>query len=182
MKKRNTLTIAAATFALVAGAPALGLAQSGQAGQEHEGHAAQAQMPPKAAQAQGTQGEKLQVKKEGDISYVSGGVGDESQERMEKMSGDYNLKVTLAAPDGDYTGGANLTIRDQSGKEILQTETHGPLFLAKLPAGKYTVSAAEEGRESVKKTVQVSSAADPARVLFHMGKTGGGSSGASANR
>jgi hypothetical protein len=48
--------------------------------------------------------------------------------------------------DGKYLGGAEVTIKDNMGKEVLDAATDGPLFFAKLPVGSYTVQATTMGQ------------------------------------
>jgi hypothetical protein len=48
-------------------------------------------------------GEALQVQRQGSIAYVSGGVSLEERERLTRLSDNFNLKVTLAIQEGNYT-------------------------------------------------------------------------------
>lgn len=95
------------------------------------------------------------IGQQGDVSYVSGGVGDEEQKRLEEMARDFNLEVTFAGRSGAYGGGSRVEIRDQAGKTLIDAESRGPLFYAKLPPGSYTVSASGAGAGGQKKTVQI---------------------------
>ena len=97
----------------------------------------------------------LQVKSFGNIPYVSGGVGSEERARLNAMSHDENLRLSFALPDGEYLGGAEVKIEDNKSQEILEAEADGPLFFAKLPAGKYTVQATTMGR-TLTRTVNIS--------------------------
>jgi hypothetical protein len=98
--------------------------------------------------------EPLQVVKQGNVSYVSGGIGDQSQSRMSSLARDFNLELTLADRQGDYLGGADVAVHDASGRSVLHTESQGPLFLARLTPGKYTVTVSEAGHEQ-KRSVAV---------------------------
>lgn len=97
----------------------------------------------------------LEVKKQGEISYVSGGAGDEEQKTLEQHAKEFNLKVTFASPSGQYGGASRLEIRDQSNNTVLDTRSDGPLFYAKLPPGKYTIAAMDGAGAAQKKTVQL---------------------------
>lgn len=79
------------------------------------------------------------------IRYMSGGVGLDSREALQAKAGDYNLMVILAVADGHYLGGAALTIRDRTGKTVLDIEAQGPWTLTKLAPGTYTVDAKAGG-------------------------------------
>lgn len=96
-----------------------------------------------------------EVTKQGQIAYVSGGVGDEEQKRLEESARDFNLKITFAGASGAYGGGSRVEVRDKAGSTVIDAESRGPLFYAKLPPGSYTVSAAGAGASGQKKTVQI---------------------------
>lgn len=96
----------------------------------------------------------LQVKNQQGLSYVSGGFGVEERERLAVMGKDDNLVLSFALRDGEYLGGAEVSIKDQTGKEILSTSADGPLFYAKLPTGVYKVDATVMGK-TIEQTVHV---------------------------
>jgi hypothetical protein len=85
------------------------------------------------------------VRQSNGIPYLSGGVGLDSREALQAKAGDYNLMVILAVADGHYLGGAALTIRDRTGKTVLDIEAQGPWTLTKLAPGAYTVDAKTGG-------------------------------------
>jgi hypothetical protein len=100
-------------------------------------------------------GAGLEIREQNDISFVSGGVGDEQQDVLDAAVGRFNLKVTLAGTDGKYLGGSTIRIEDQSGNTMLDTQATGPLFLAKLPQGHYTVHARAAGKSAITRKVNV---------------------------
>jgi hypothetical protein len=81
------------------------------------------------------------VQRAGDIPYVSGGVGAESMDRLNRVVGDFNLKLVFAAKSGSYLNDVRVAISDGKGKELLSKTSQGPWFLVKLPAGKYRIVA-----------------------------------------
>ena len=81
------------------------------------------------------------VKQSGDISYVSGGVGDESLERVGALEMGFNVKLVFALQNGEYLSVVKVVIADAVGKPLLEPVAEGPVFLAKLPAGRYEVRA-----------------------------------------
>lgn len=85
----------------------------------------------------------------GNISYVSGGIGEDSRLRMASLSqgAGFNLKVVFALQDGEYLSGVDIRIVDRSGKQVLQATTEGPILLVRLPAGSYDFFASVGGRE-----------------------------------
>ena len=81
----------------------------------------------------------------GNISYVSGGVGEDSRERLKAFATAFNLKLLLARKSGEYLGDVEIVISDAKGAEILKATSEGPIFMANLPAGSYEVAATTEG-------------------------------------
>jgi hypothetical protein len=81
----------------------------------------------------------------GDVSYVSGGVGEESREQLKAFAAAFNLKLLLAHKSGEYIGDVQIVLVDAKGKEILKAVAEGPIFMANLPAGRYEVIATTEG-------------------------------------
>jgi hypothetical protein len=81
----------------------------------------------------------------GDVSYVSGGVGEESREQLKAFAAAFNLKLLLAHKSGEYIGDVQIVLVDGKGKEILKAVAEGPIFMANLPAGRYEVIATTEG-------------------------------------
>lgn len=82
-----------------------------------------------------------QVKSYNGIPYVSGGIGIEERESVWALGKEDNLVLSFALQNKEYLGGAKVLIKDGKGKKVLQAESDGPLFFAKLPAGNYTVEA-----------------------------------------
>ena len=86
-----------------------------------------------------------QIKQENGISFVSGGVGREEAEALDR-SREFNLKLTMAAPNGEFVVPSVLRIDDRHGATVLDTRPDGPVFLAKLPPGDYVIHATAEGQ------------------------------------
>ena len=91
-------------------------------------------------------GETEKVIMVGNISYVSGGIGEESRERLKAFSAAFNLKLVLAMKTGEYIGDVQVSIAEKGGKELVQAVAEGPVFMANLPAGSYVVTATAEGQ------------------------------------
>jgi hypothetical protein len=87
------------------------------------------------------------VKGDGSVPYVSGGVGDDERQQMEKMAADYPLQLLFATKGSpnEFLAGVTVQIKDKDGKLVLDTVSKGPYLLAKMPAGKYSVSADNDG-------------------------------------
>jgi hypothetical protein len=86
------------------------------------------------------------VHNNGGISYVSGGVGTASSDRLNLLAKDFNVKLVFALKSGDYVSGVDVKIADASGKTLVDTKSEGPFFLTRLPAGTFKVGATFEGK------------------------------------
>src|SRR5688572_28041826 len=85
------------------------------------------------------------------IEYVSGGVGIDAQDRINVRARDFNLKLVFTFNDGTYIAYVGVAVQDAKGRTVVQDTAEGPFFLAKLPAGQYTVAATYEGRTVTRK-------------------------------
>jgi hypothetical protein len=86
------------------------------------------------------------AKSAGGVSYVSGGVGTTSIERLNALSADFNLKLVFALKSGDYVDGVQVGIADAAGKALVEAKSEGPWFLTKLPAGNFQITATFAGK------------------------------------
>lgn len=93
----------------------------------------------------------------GGVSYVSGGVGTNSIDRLTALAGDFNLKLVFALNTGAYVSDVRVTITDPTGNILLDTMSDGPWLLTRLPPGNYQVVASFAG-SSARREVAVGSA------------------------
>lgn len=102
----------------------------------------------------------------GEVSWVSGGVGEDSRERLAVLSAGFgfNLRLTFALASGDYLSAVAVRIVDASGRTVLETTSEGPILLVRLPVGRYTVAAMAGGRE-VARVLELA-AERPAAAVF----------------
>lgn len=83
--------------------------------------------------------------------FVSGGVGESDQARMNALAKDYNLKVLYAGAGGEYLAIVNAKITDKSGNVLYQSATDGPILLARLKPGTYTLESELNGQVKTNK-------------------------------
>jgi hypothetical protein len=103
--------------------------------------------------AAGADGDAI-VHSAGGVSYVSGGVGTESADRLASLAGDFNLKLVFAMKSGAYVTGVRVGIADAAGKTLVDAMSDGPWFMARLPAGDYRVVATFAGN-AVKRQIAI---------------------------
>ena len=83
---------------------------------------------------------------QGGVTFVSGGVGDDSQQAMLAAKPDYNLHLLFAqAVSGGYFANLPVRITDATGAVVVSATSMGPFFYVRLKPGTYTVTAAHRG-------------------------------------
>lgn len=87
----------------------------------------------------------LQVQHANGIAFVSGGVGDDAMAALTAIENQYDLKLFLVGQSGAYLSDIQISILDAQGKGVLLTTTEGPVLLANLPTGTYTVVGQKNG-------------------------------------
>lgn len=58
----------------------------------------------------------------------------------------FDLKLLLVGQSGSYLSDVRITITDQHDKGVLLTSSEGPVLLANLPTGTYTIKAQKNGQ------------------------------------
>ena len=86
----------------------------------------------------------------GNVPYVSGGVTSDEADAMREQARRYPLEVTMATPGevqgyNDFVAGTTFRVRDARGNVVLEAADIGPILLADLPAGDYTLEADYKG-------------------------------------
>jgi hypothetical protein len=87
------------------------------------------------------------------ISYMSGGAGTESVDRLRSMEKDFSLKLVFALDSGAYLADVHVIITDASDTVVLDAVAEGPWLLATLPTGRYRVDASFGGRAETRRVV-----------------------------
>lgn len=89
-----------------------------------------------------------------DVPYLSGGVGADAREELLAKEKEYNLKIVVAERSGDYLAGVKVVIESARKEPVLDTTMEGPILLAKLAPGTYTIRAVNDG-QTLTRTVTV---------------------------
>jgi hypothetical protein len=102
----------------------------------------------------------LSVLSQGDVSFISGGVGRAERAQMLADAQAFDLMVTFAQrSDGALLSGVDLRIEGPSEETTLEISNSGPLLLGELPPGDYTILAELPGWSPVRREVTVDGAA-----------------------
>ena len=91
---------------------------------------------------------------------------------MQRAARDYPLELVFVERFGrkeSYVSDMPVRIVDADGKVVFEGQSRGPYFLAKLPAGRYTVSTRWDAFSSSR---PVTVGKDRQRVVFAWGKPG----------
>jgi hypothetical protein len=93
---------------------------------------------------------------QGDVTFVSGGVGGDERNAMQAIRADYNLSLLFSVQGtGEYLSNVKVNITDASGNTLLETVADGPMLLASLKPGRYTVTVDLDGHIAHKKATIV---------------------------
>ena len=99
-----------------------------------------------ALSAFAAQAQELSMMKQGDVSFIAGGVGVGEREAMDAMKAQFNARLTFAVrKTGNFVANVHLTVTGAQGAEVLKTNVPGPLLYAQLAPGEYRVSATFNG-------------------------------------
>ncbi len=85
------------------------------------------------------------------VKYVSGGVGLDSEARLNARASEFNLKLIFTLKEGNYLADVNVVVADAKGRKLVEHLADGPFFMAKLPAGQYNVVATYDGKAETRK-------------------------------
>lgn len=78
----------------------------------------------------------LEEQKQGNISYVTGGIGEAETKALRATKPHYGLRVMNADKEGHFSGETHIKVSDTKGLLLLDTAT-GPIFYANMPEGNY---------------------------------------------
>ncbi|MFM0197842.1 carboxypeptidase regulatory-like domain-containing protein [Paraburkholderia strydomiana] len=107
------------------------------------------------------------AKVQGAITYVSGGIGQDEVNAIRQAAAQYPLELEFARtalPQNEYVSDIKVLIKDHLGRPVLDIISDGPFLLAKLPDGKYTVTADRHG--NVKQRTTQIKAQQHVRLIF----------------
>jgi hypothetical protein len=89
------------------------------------------------------------VKVAGNVEYMTGGIGLDESTEMQAAARRWPLALEFAVKAGDqaeWMANVDVTVVDHRGDTVLQATSEGPLLLARLAPGNYTVRASAAGK------------------------------------
>ncbi|NWK44518.1 hypothetical protein [Ralstonia pickettii] len=107
-----------------------------------------------------------EVRFQTDIAYVSGGVGSDERDTMQKMARRFNVRLNVvSARSGEALSDVEVSVADDRGKLRLRVRTEGPLLYMRLPRGRYQVTAAYRG---AMQTLTIRAGAQPVDAVVRL--------------
>lgn len=92
----------------------------------------------------------LQAQQQGNITFVSGGAGDEDRAALKQVESQYNVRLLFAARDGAFLANIGVTLADARGATVLDTISDGPIFYARVPPGRYRLTVSNQGQSQTR--------------------------------
>ncbi|MGD1324412.1 carboxypeptidase regulatory-like domain-containing protein [Pandoraea pnomenusa] len=89
-----------------------------------------------------------------EVSYITGGIGEDEVREFREVAPKYNLRMTFASKTGSYLSDVDVTITTLAGHQMLAVRTEGPFLFVRIPAGGYRI-VAQTARNSEVRKVQV---------------------------
>jgi hypothetical protein len=90
-----------------------------------------------------------EIRVAGNVEYMTGGIGEEESTEMLSAARRWPLALEFAVKAGDgaqWLANIDVTVVDHRGDTVLQATSDGPLLLARLAPGNYTVRANASGK------------------------------------
>ena len=106
-----------------------------------------------------------QIQQQGDVSFVSGGVGLDESKALQSAQSQWPLSLRFTGPGSEFLADVQVRIVDAHNNEVLNTASRGPYMLVKLPPGHYTVYA--RYKDSEKKQGVTVAGNGKAKADFH---------------
>lgn len=87
------------------------------------------------------------------VPFVSGGIGIAGQEALKARESEFNLKLVFTLVEGNYIADVRVVVRNAKYGVVIDHATDGPILLAQLPAGTYTINATYRDKTVTRKVV-----------------------------
>jgi len=101
--------------------------------------------------------ELIKPQTQGDVIFVSGGVGADEQDALQAMRAGYNLHLLFSIRGtGEYVSDVRVRIADSRGNSLMETLSEGPMLFARLKPGRYIVTV-QRGGQAFKQKATVGS-------------------------
>jgi hypothetical protein len=84
---------------------------------------------------------------QGEVTFVSGGVGGDERDALQAMRADYNLSLLFSVKGtGEYVSDVTVRITDSSNHPVLETLSDGPMLFVRVKPGRYNIAVDRDGQ------------------------------------
>lgn len=80
------------------------------------------------------------------VPYLSGGIGDEELEEIDRARPSYNTRLVFSEASGAYVSNVALNLATVLGEPIVSLSSAGPMVLLQLPPGSYLITTSYDGK------------------------------------
>jgi hypothetical protein len=91
-----------------------------------------------------------QTQQQGDVSFVSGGVGLDESKALQQAQSHWPLSLRFTGPSSEFLADVHVRVVDAHNSEVLNATSRGPYMLVRLHPGRYTVHAQYKDRDQSK--------------------------------
>ncbi|MCU0870400.1 MAG: hypothetical protein MUF30_12540 [Burkholderiales bacterium] len=89
----------------------------------------------------------IKVRRQGGITFVTGGLGDDERTRFESIAARYPVQLIFRAGDALLDRkGVKVRVLDARGESVVEWTADGPLFYVNVPGGRWTFEGTLDGR------------------------------------
>ena len=90
-----------------------------------------------------------------ELAYINGGISREEADALRNAAPNFPLQLIFsrrgqAGANDEFVADARIAIFDEGGAPIAQLEGLGPIFLARVPDGRYVIVAEHNGRRQTR--------------------------------
>ena len=108
-----------------------------------------------------------QIQHQGDVSFVSGGVGLDESKALQQAQSHWPLSLRFTGPSSEFLADVKVRVVDAQNNEVLNTSSRGPYMLVKLHPGHYTVHAQYKDHDESKAVTVTGNGS--AKLAFYWG-------------
>jgi hypothetical protein len=107
------------------------------------------------------------VRHEGNVTYVTGGVGHDEAQALRRIESHWPLALSFTGPDSEYLADVHVRLVDHAGAIVFYGKSSGPYLLMNVKPGRYTVYARYKDRVEKRPVAVTGHSTDRVAIGFH---------------
>lgn len=108
-----------------------------------------------------------QIQHQGNVSFVSGGVGLDESTALRQAESQWPLSLRFTGPGSDFLADVRVRVVDAHDSDVLSATSRGPYMLVKLRPGRYTVHAQYKDSEQSRSVTVPAKGSAKAAFYWH---------------